>query len=65
MVKMKIEVVLYGCPVLTKFEPNLLQLKKKIRYIGDVSEDDIISSVYKNLSLYEDVETGDIYSTVL
>ncbi len=64
---MKIEVVLYGCPVLTKFEPNLIKLKnwKKLRYIGDVFEEDIISSVYKNLSLYEDIDIGDIYSTVL
>lgn len=64
---MIIEVLLYGFPVLTKFEPNLIKLKnwKRLRYIRDVFEDDIISSVYKNLSLYEDVETGDIYSTVL
>lgn len=64
---MIIEVVLYGFPVLTKFETNLIKLKnwKRLRYIGDVFEDDIISPVYKNLSLYEDVETGDIYSTVL
>ena len=64
---MTIEVVLYGFPVMTKFELNLIKLKnwKRLRYIGDVFEDDIISSDYKNLSLYEDIETGDIYSTVL
>ena len=64
---MTIEVVLYGFPVMTKFELNLIKLKnwKRLRYIGDVFEDDIISSDYKNLSLYEDVTTGDIYSTVL
>jgi hypothetical protein len=64
---MTIEVVLYGFPVLTKFEPNLIKLEnwKRLRYIGDVFDDDIISSDYKNLSLYEDYESGDIYSTVI